>query len=161
MSLLYSSDAFDDFLLIEENVRAGADFNVNGKRNREFFRDETSAEDESRYDGSAENSSYVNWGYMRNLSRELIKGKTLPLKISIVLMPDEAEKERIFKDTPYSGNLSIHLILRIEYSEGNLSLITGTSTDTFLLDKEFEKIWDDRLIKMVEAMDLDYEAELD
>jgi hypothetical protein len=148
MSLLFSTEVFDGFYLIEENVKTYGTFKIDGRLNPDFFDEKENIEE------------FVCWSNMRNPSREIIKGKILPLKLTVLFkMPEEIIK-KTFRGTAYEAATDIQLYMNVHFENGELRIITGTARDTFSLDKEYEKMWDRELTETLSKLGLEYELEV-
>jgi len=144
MSLLFSSEALDKLYISEGVIETFATYRIDGYSNKAYFDDSDSPEEYSR------------WAVLRPLMRELIKGKKLPVSIRLTLfLPLEIQCNYV--EGEYSG---IRFIINVRYENGELHLISATSTQTFTLDKRFEKQWDAGFEKFLGDLKIDFEKDL-
>ena len=132
MKYFLSTDTFDFLNAIEVTVSTYCDFKIDGRHNVKYFDSDNVPE-----------SEFVTWGKIRPICHELIKGKTLPLKMAFVLslpgdMTDKLLSENGYK---YPQN-SIDFLINVRYENGQVSLINASNLKTFIPDKSFETLWD-------------------
>ena len=120
MGKLLASDAFDDFLILEAVITKANTFTIDGRLNEEYLSD-------LENEGESPTGRLQTWGNVRSFCFELIKGKTLPVYMKVVLQK--------------SGEEADHY-LNIVYDRKELRVVTGTSLRTFTLDKSMEREWD-------------------
>ncbi|MBO7357055.1 MAG: hypothetical protein J6U37_00825 [Lachnospiraceae bacterium] len=147
MSLMFSSEVFDDFFLVEENVKTFGTFKIDGRLNPDF------------YDEKENLKEFATWREMRNPSREIIKGKVLPLKLTVLFMMPEDIYKKTFEGTVYETVTDLKLFMNVHFENGELRITTGTGRDSFTLDKEYEKMWDRELTEILTKLGLEYESE--
>lgn len=134
MNSLLLTDTFDIFLLEKANLVLSNTVDIDGRYNSDFF------------EGSEEKPSYefTPWEEIRPLIVSLIKGKNTPLsfKITLMLKPEYikgALKEALNDE---ASSLIKALVLNIKYENDRLLLVTGTSFNTFVMDKSMDAAWD-------------------
>lgn len=120
MGKLLASDTFDDYLILEAVITKANTFTIDGRLNEEYLSD-LENEDQSLV------GKLQTWGNVRNFCFELIKGKTLPVYMKVVLQKSREEADHY---------------LNIVYDRKELKVVTGTSLRTFTLDKSLEREWD-------------------
>lgn len=133
MSKLLGTEAFDDFLLEEAVIRTYNTFTIDGRVVPEFFDD---------YEFGYEFST---WKDIRPICFDLIKGKTLPVYCHFVLQlkPEIVEQILRLGSSPTSKDMVKSFNLNIKYNANNeVTVITATSFNTFLLDKTPDALWD-------------------
>lgn len=123
MSLLLTSEAFDRFLLVEGDVATSITYHLDGRINYSFYTEEEL--DELKLE------EYREWGQVKSMVTQMIKGKRLPVSMKFVLKK--------------AGRGDITYLLNIRYDNANLVLITGVSRSVFTMDKTGEKEWDDNV----------------
>ena len=81
---------------------------------------------------------------MREYCFSLIKGKRTPLSFKFVfrLSPANIAKLIAKQNLDFQPNTVQGLYLNIQFNEQGLTCVTGTSLNTFTLDKSLEKAWD-------------------
>ena len=120
MGKLLASDTFDDYLILEAVITKANTFTIDGRLNEEYLSD-------LENEGESPAGRLQTWGNVRSFCFELIKGKTLPVYMKVVLQK--------------SGEEADHY-LNIVYDRKELRVVTGTSLRTFTLDKSIEREWD-------------------
>ena len=132
MSHLLLKDTFDTFLFIEGEFTTFNKFTINGHLQEDFF-DEKPEE------------TYSRWAKIRDFCFQIIRGKRTPLGFKIVLaLPDDQIPTFLTTHglTAYRPEEIQGLYLNFHYDGQNLQCITGTSLNTFTMDKSIEREWD-------------------
>lgn len=139
MKYFLSTDTFDYLTAKEASISTFCDFNINGRLNKKYFDTDSVPEAE-----------FSTWKELRPLCYELIKGKTLPVKMSFILMLPFEKTQKILEENGY-GNISqsIDFLINIRYENGQVNLISATNAKTFIPDRSYEKIWDDLFSKEI------------
>ena len=146
MSLLFSSESFDSFYLSEAVIRTFSTFTIDGHTNVEF------------YDDTVEFEKYATWASLRPLCRELIKGKRIPVSMRFSFLISDKTKNELLEESGYPGTYEgIHFIFNIIFEGNDLKIISATSTNTFMFDKSYEKVWDDGFRVMLTKLNLSFE----
>lgn len=149
MSHLLLKPTFDFLSLIEGEVITFNRFHVNGHIYKDFYEEAPEAE-------------YSTWGELREHFFQLIRGKRTPLNFKIIL----SLKKEDFAVFLAKHELSLSfrpediqgLYLNLRYDGSNLQCITGTSMNTFTLDKSLEKAWDSYVQKLFSEHEINFEA---
>lgn len=132
MSHLLLKDTFDRFLFVEGEFTTFNKFTINGYLQEDFF-DEKPQE------------TYSRWERIRDFCFQIIRGKRTPLGFKIVLaLPDDQIAGFLSSHalTAYRPEEIQGLYLNFHYDGQNLQCITGTSLNTFTMDKSIEREWD-------------------
>lgn len=130
MNLLFSEGIFEGFYLHEADIITDSRMTIDGKRCRAFYdTDET---------GEGQLSEYCTWKEKKHLVFEAIKGKKLPVCMKIVL---EAPATILQKASFIQGE-SMKYYINLKYEDRQLSVITGTASNSFSTDRETPKQWD-------------------
>ncbi len=145
MSNLLQKETFDRYLFIEGECTTSVTTHMDGYLHRDFF--ETPPED-----------VYARWQDVRNFFLELVRGKTTPLDLKIVLcLPPSAiagflKQKGIssFRPEEITG-----MYLNFHFNGEGLTCTTGISTSAFSLDKTLEREWDDYAATILKEMILD------
>lgn len=146
MSLLFSSESFDSFFVSEVSIETFSTFTIDGYLNKDFL------DEDEVYE------KYARWSRLRPLCRELIKGKRTPILMKFAFIVPDDKKDAFLSQSDFPGTYGgIHFILNIVFEGNSLRIISATSTDTFMLDKSYEGIWDKAVIKMLNSMNLSYD----
>ena len=153
MNTLLRTECFDHFLLQEASIHSGATFEIDGRMPRDFY---TSEEAEEL---GIMGYPCLPFSMLRNNCFEMIKGKKTPAAFAFVflLSPENLAKTLERMDTNFTVNDVTALFLNIRYQSGILSLTTGVSYKTFVLDKSLEKEWDTMVQKFLAQHEIDFE----
>lgn len=152
MQKLLSSDAFDCFLLEEAAIHTYNAFSIDGHINRDFFSDDDSGLPAFQYGFSL-------WKDMRPLCFQLIKGKRTPLSFKFVLhlMPEYAKRILEKSDAAFPAEQLKAYVLTIRFDGSLVTLITGTCYQTFCMDKEPERLWEQSVRSFLSKKEIAYE----
>lgn len=148
MGKLLAADVFDSFLLQEINLVTSVTYNISGRVHRDFFSEGEDVPPEE----------FIPWPQIRPHIYELIKGKNPPVSFRITLSLGEVgTKSLLQKESPDGANSAFRaFVLNIRFENGNLSLISGTSYDTFVPDKSLDIIWDETVKKFLTAKNIEF-----
>lgn len=125
MNALLKGDSFDDFLVQEIVIKNGPSFVIEG----EF----------------SEGVLTTEYGRVKPLCFEMVKGKTLPKSMKFVLVLSYEKTKSLIEDSGAEvesesvSSLSINVLFNGE----TLTATTGTSFKTFVMDKTLEKKFDE------------------
>ncbi|MCC8025637.1 MAG: DUF5721 family protein [Clostridium sp.] len=135
-SKLFVKEDFDRFLVKEIDIVTYNRFTIDGHIRQGYFGEE---ELEERRIGE-----FSSWKMLRPLCFDLIKGKKLPGSFHIVLQLGPGDVGDFVKNSGagMAESQIQGLYLNIRYEEGSLLCVTGTSLNTFTLDKTLETEWD-------------------
>lgn len=149
MNSLLLTDTFNIFLLEEAEVVTYNTFNIDGRINRNFF---DSSDDAPAYEFSA-------WSEICPHVLNLIKGKHTPtaFRFTLLLKPEYVAGVLKDKDTTVTPEVIKALVINIRYENDRLLLVTGTSLNTFLMDKSLDPIWDQAMMKYLTKHGIEYE----
>lgn len=152
MNELLAGEAFDIFLLEEATLTTDVTYQIDGHVNVEFFPVSERTSEVIPYE-------YKPWSELKGLCFDLIKGKRTPLyfKFVLLLKPEKIkamlEKEKLStKEVPLKS-----LILTIKYDGGKAVLTTGSSYQTFVLDKTADVVWDRQISKYLAMKGIGFE----
>lgn len=157
MNKLLLTDVFDCFLLEEGTIVTSNTFQIDGHVQKNFY---TKEEQEDKtlcpYDFSL-------WKDIRPLCFQLIKGKRTPLGFQFVLLLLPAHMKQILEKGGFQDNGSLvkYFTLTIRYDNihngTNVVMITGLSTNTFLMDKTPGQLWDDAFGRFMSSRQISWE----
>ena len=153
MSKLLSSEAFDVFMLEEASISTYNTFIIDGHQNKDFYSTEEWEDKEIRpYDFSA-------WKQVRPICYSLIKGSRTPsaFKFILHLIPEHVQAVLEKSDTNVMSDQLKALVITIKYDGTTLTLITGTSFHTFVMDKSVESLWDSAIKQFLNKREIEYE----
>lgn len=153
MNKLLLSDTFDCFLLEEGTIVTANAFQIDGHIQKDFY---TKEEQE---DKTLRPFEFSQWKDIRSLCFQLIKGKRTPLSFKFVLLLFPNHMEKILEKGGFSDNGSLvkFFTLTVKYDGANATLITGLSTNTFLMDKTPEQLWDDAFRKFMDSRQISWD----
>lgn len=146
MSQLLLKPTFDQFSMIDGEVTTFNRFHVDGLIHKDFYEEEISQE-------------YSCWGDLREHFFQIIRGKKTPLSFKFILSLSRddfssflSENDLTFRPEELQG-----LYLNLRYDGTNLQCVTGTSMNTFTMDKTLDKTWDAYVLKFFSANEISYE----
>lgn len=147
MSQLLLSELFDHFLFIEGDIVTFNTFHIDGYIQKDFYAEFPPEElTPEQHSGSFSETlpEYAYWKQVREYCFTLIKGKRTPLSFKFVfrLSPENIARLITQQNLDFQPNNIQGLYLNIQFNEQGLTCITGTSLNTFTLDKSLEKAWD-------------------
>lgn len=153
MGKFLTTESFDSFLVEEASISTYNTFLIDGRQNRNFYTSEEWEDKEIRpYD-------FTEWKTLRPVCYSLIKGRRTPCAFKFVLhlIPDYVPS--ILKDgeTDITPQQIKAFVLTIKYDENGLTLVTGTSFHTFLLDKSADELWDKAMGRFLDKREIEYE----
>lgn len=153
MNALLVSETFDSFLTEEVVITTYNTFHIDGHIVKEFY---TNEEIESMDNDLPDFSS---WKDIRPVCFSLIKGKKTPVNFRFILHASKELISAIAADPSceVNENLIRSLVLNIRYENGSVSIVTGTSFTTFLMDKSVDHVWDSYLKKYLSDLQIDFE----
>lgn len=144
MHELLIAGTFDNFLLCDGEICTATAFTINGHFNKNFF---------SENELNTMNDDFSTWKNIRHIAFEIIKGDKVPSKMKLVLALSKTKYEEIIAKSGMDilssdvGGLYIHVL----YENDSIEIITGTSLNTFTLDKTLDKYWDKTVINFFES----------
>ncbi len=153
MGKLLASEEFDLFLLEEASISTYNTFMIDGHQNRDFYTTEEWEDKEIRpYD-------FTTWKQIRPICFSLIKGTHTPsaFKFILHLIPDYAASVLKNGDTSVTPQQIKALVLTVKYDGTVLTLITGTSFHTFVMDKTVDVLWDNAIRQFLDKRGINYE----
>lgn len=152
MNKLLTQDAFDIFLLEEATISTAITYSIDGHINADFFPMAEQTPELIPYE-------FRPWSEIRSLCYELIKGKYTPLSFKFVfqLKPEHVQsilgKEHL---SPESTKLK-SMVLTVKYDGSKALLTSGTSYQTFVMDKTADVLWDRNLASYLTKKEIPYE----
>lgn len=154
MNSLLLSSIFDSFLFIEGEVTTFNTFQIDGRLKKEFYK-----QDEEALSALSERE-YSYWKELREFVFSLIKGKRTPLGFKLVFSLSKPNIERFISQEglTFSSNDIQGLYLNFKYNGTELSCTTGTSMNTFTMDKSAEQAWDKMVQKFFAKHEIKFEV---
>ncbi len=153
MGKLLASEEFDSFMLEEASISTYNTFMIDGHQNRDFYTTEEWEDKEMRpYD-------FTTWKQIRPICFSLIKGTHTPsaFKFILHLIPDYTASILKNGDTSVMPQQIKALVLTVKYDGTVLTLITGTSFHTFIMDKTVDVLWDNAIRQFLDKRGINYE----
>ncbi|WMC91993.1 DUF5721 family protein [Kineothrix sp. MB12-C1] len=153
MNKLLLSESFDFFLLEEGTIVTYNTFHIDGHIRKDFY---TKEEQE---DSSLCPYDFSLWKDMRPLCFQLIKGKRTPISFKFVLLLLPGHRNKILSTGGYEeqAHQVKSFLLTVKYDGTAATIITGTSTNTFLMDKTPEHLWDQAFQKFMDKQQIIWE----
>lgn len=151
MSHLLIKETFDCMLLSEAAISTANTYIINGSVNTDFFDEDELA--------SLDNRKYSYWSSLKPFCFSLIKGNKVPVSMKIIFLLSDNEAFRLFSDniSDYSFSDVNGLFLNLKYSNGSVTLVTGTSLKIFTMDKTLETAFDKYIKLFLEQNGISYE----
>ena len=149
MAKLLVSDVFDVFRMQEASLITFVTYNISGRIRPDFY----SPEERENLTGE-----FIAWSEMRPRLFELIKGKNTPVSFRMTLSLDDANMNSLMaKESPEGHSDALRaLVINIRFENGAVNIVTGTSYDSFVLDKSEEKIWDKAFAYFLSSKGIDF-----
>ncbi len=149
MAKLLVSDVFDIFRLQEASLITSVTYNINGRLHPDFF------SPEERENLTEE---FISWAEMRPKLFELIKGRNTPVSFRLTLSLDNDKMLALMaKESPEGHSDALKaMVINIRFENGSIAIMTGTSYDSFVLDKSEEKIWDKAFAGFLSSKGIEY-----
>lgn len=153
MNALLAAEAFDAFSTESVSLTTFNTFHIDGHIEKEFF----SQEEIEALGGTL--PDFSSWKDIRPICFNLIKGKKTPVSFRFVLLASDKMIEAVTSspECEVTANLIRSLVLNVRFEEGMVTLITGTSFTTFLLDKSVEQLWDNYIKSFLASLQIDFE----
>ncbi len=139
MNILLLGDDFDDFYVSEVVVKKEYSMHIDGRK--------------SVSDGKE--TPRVSYKDLKPLVYEHLKGKELPELFRLVLCRDKAQMEGVSSE--FAGSAVSDYILRAEYTKDGLIIVTGVSYESFTMDKDGEKAWDEYVRRFITNLGADFD----
>ena len=143
MAHLLLKSAFHNFSFIEGEVTTFNKYHIDGRLHKEFFDEEPDRE-------------YSCWKEVQEYFFSVIRGKRTPLSFKIILSlaRDDFPSFLSSCNLPFRPEDIQGLYLNLRYSENQLRCITGTSMNTFTMDKSLEQEWDRYVQKLLTELSM-------
>ena len=147
MSQLLLSETFDSFSFIEAEIVTFNTFHIDGLIQKDFF------------DTGADLPEYSPWKNVREYCFSIIKGRRTPLSFRFVFsLSRKSIEQLVLRSSPAVRPEDVQgLYLNIHYDGRQLSCVTGTSFQTFTMDKSLEHAWDEMVEKFFLRKGIDAE----
>lgn len=155
MNQMLLQNTFDSFLVKEASIETFYSIIIDGRRKKDFY----TLEELEELEGNSSLPELITWAECKALCLEMIKGKKIPLSFHFVLKlsPKNTEKTISATDTTLTPLDVSGLYLNISFENGSVTVITGTSLNTFTMDKSLDHAWDEMIKKFLTKNNLDYD----
>ncbi|MCM1326714.1 MAG: DUF5721 family protein [Bacteroidales bacterium] len=151
MNQMLAGDAFDPFLLEEAVIVTAVTYTINGHIHKEFYPMEERGTDMLPYELKP-------WSEVKGLCFELIKGRRAPLHFKFVLHLKPEQTAKLFaKEQSVEASVIKALALTVKYDEKGALLTTGIAYNTFVMDREPDKIWDRAVLQYLAGKGIGFE----
>ncbi len=153
MNHILNQTTFDYFLLEEAVIKTYNTFLIDGHIQKDFY----SLEEQNDYNLCP--YSFSQWADIKKICFDLLKGKRLPISFKIILhlCPDIMQSLLSQETLPYDNSLVSALVLKIHYEKGHLTVTTGISYHSFVLDKQADSIWDNYFLDFLNTHEIEYD----
>lgn len=169
MSAFLIRDLFNEYSLIEAQVRTFCTYSIDGRLERAFFETEhaagTVSPDTSVAKASAAQDApgsveYVRWNMVKPHVYNLIRGKRTPLSFKFVFFyPPEKLASFLTTAGLRSDAGDVYgLCVNLRYDGAGLVLTTGISRKGFTLDRSVDEVWDAAVRGLLTGQDIGFEA---
>lgn len=147
---LFIGELFDRFLVREANITTFNSFMIDGRVRHGYYSDEELEENQIE--------EYSAWKALKPFCFSLIKGKRLPESFRIVFMLSPDGKEKFVEGrVPGMAPDSVGgLYLNVLYENNEMTVVTGTSLNIFIMDKTLEREWDESVKQFLKRHDVVY-----
>lgn len=165
MNKLLNSEAFDSFYLEEAVIATFNTFIIDGhliKSDTDELPDRPDNFPAGGQPAGQNNGQpspvYSTWKQLRPIVFSLIRGDRVPHSMKLTLHAGSNYMHRL-KNRPeasaYAASIKA-LAVNIRYENGRLRCVTGTSYQTFIMDKTIDNIWDSDFISSLAAMGIKF-----
>ncbi len=134
MQLLFQSNTLDKYQFVSATIQTDMTYSLDGHINHNFFTEEDISTHELT------EATYLPWFLAKEKVFLLIKGKTTPTQLKVVLRASQEDTAPILNLTKSSLNPNDidGLFINITFQENKLNVICGISYKIFTLDKILE-----------------------
>ncbi|MCQ2081532.1 MAG: DUF5721 family protein [Lachnospiraceae bacterium] len=141
MKELLVGEKFDDFLLEEATIKTYNTFKIDGRILPEFYED---------YEFGYEFSL---WKNMKGICFDLIKGKQVPVGFHFVLQlaPEKVQQILRLGGSTTPADMVKSFTLNIKYQNNEITLVTATAFNTFIMDKTPDALWDNYIEQFLQS----------
>lgn len=135
MNKLLIDSVFDNFLLVSLEIRGFVDINIDGRINKDWY-DEPKA-------------GYITWKEIKEKVRYLIKEDRPPLLFKLVFRLSESNTRLILEKIRNATYIDDGLFFTLKFEKNIANIVTGISTNNFLINRELSTVWDSDFIKFI------------
>lgn len=152
MNGMLGGTLFDPFLTVEGNLVTSVTYTIDGHINMDYFPEEDRNEEKHPY-------AFQPWSDTKVVVYDLIKGSNVPLYMRFMLELKPEKAAEMLKNASPETDFSFvkALILNIKYENGAITITTGTSYSTFVMNHDADIIWDKSIQKYLSGKGIDFE----
>lgn len=149
MGTLFTSTAFDNFLVSEITIVNGATLNIDGHITKNSDETEESFQ-----------LPYMEYGKVRPAALEFIKGTHTPsyIKLVLTLSPDNIKNTLESISCPLTVSEVNGMFINLTYQSGKITVTSGISYAIFTKNIELEHEWDRLIQKFLVKIGIEYES---
>ena len=153
MAHLLLRETFDHFEFISGTITTFNTFHLDGYLKKDFFDTEEAL---SRFSSR----EYSLWKEVRTLCYTIIKGKKTPLGFKFVfcLSGENTSRLLVQEGLSFSSEDVRGLYLNLSFDGSTLHCVTGTSMNTFTMDKSLEHAWDTMVQRFFKQKQMPFEV---
>ncbi len=152
MNHMLASETFDSFLLQEASLATAVKYEIDGRINREFYPEE-------ERDARSLPYEFQPWSEARANLLALIKGKHSPTFFRFVLqLKPESADLMLLRELPEGNFENVRaLLINVKYDGHEAVITTGTSYETFVMDRTADQIWDRAFARFLSLRNIEFE----
>ncbi len=148
MNKILREQCFDDFELRNAKIQSFAEFDIDGKVNREFMKSEG-----AEVNPDTEEVFFCKWGRIKPYVFNFVKGKVKPSYMKFVISAPRELLEKI------SDNAAA-LFLNFVFEKDMVICTTGTAQKTFVLNKELDLVWEEYVKEFFKNIEVAVKTEI-
>ena len=151
MSHLLLRESFDEYLLEEVSVTTVAALKIQGRRNAAWYDEKEEAQ---------ALPDHLYWKEVKGFIFSYIKGKKTPTSFTVTLKLTAEEMAGIMPQADLAQLLqkqSTQVMLQFRFEKGKLSVVTGTVSSVFTMDKSVSIAWDNVVKDIFKGFHIGYE----
>lgn len=144
MTKLFRTEAFDRILLVGFDVLGETEIRIDGVRNKNRIPEEGAV------------STYITWGEIKEKISFLIKCDLPPERIKAIFRLSHEGTEKVVRKLGITDAdvSSYGLFFTIRFENGELTILTGSSSDDFLTGKQLDGLWEEDLMKFLKYYEI-------
>lgn len=154
MQTLLYTESFDAFSLQEATIIKASSLYLEGRIHPEYYSEQDLSDEPELM-----RREFISFAEVRSLLADFMKGTHPPVSFKIVLQASPAFTGKLVNDPDFTGdpdNVKA-LILTFRFDQNGLTCLTGTSMKSFSLDKSIDSLWDKRIRKSFDHMQISFD----
>lgn len=151
MTHLLLRESFDEYLLEEVSVTTVATLKIQGRRNAAWYDEQEEAQTLP---------DHLYWKEIKGFVFSYIKGKKTPTSFTITLKLTADIFTKIMPQSDLAQLLrkqNTEVLLQFRFEKGKLSVVTGTASSVFTMDKSVSIAWDQVVKDIFKGLHIGYE----